>query len=185
MKYILASKSPRRKELLEQIDIIPEIIVSEADENINENDPVEMVKALSMIKAKAVYDSLDIMDTEYVVIGADTIVCYEGKIMGKPHSKDEAYTMIKQIEGKVHSVYTGFTLLFGDGRIINDYSETKVYVYSMSDSQINDYISTDEPYDKAGAYGIQGLFGRYVERIDGDYNNVVGLPVSKIMQYIS
>ena len=104
--------------------------------------------------------------------------------MGKPSSKEEAYRMIKLIEGNVHSVFTGFTIIFSDGRSITDYVETKVFVYPMKESEIEDYISTNEPYDKAGAYGIQGLFGRYVEKIEGDYNNVVGLPVSRIMQYI-
>lgn len=197
MKYILASKSPRRKELLEQIGIIPEIIVSEADENINETDPVEMVKALSRIKAQAVYEifkpvnnkemtnegSLSDMNEEYVIIGADTIVCHNNQIMGKPSSKEDAYKMIKDISGDTHSVYTGFTLMFNDGRVITDYAETKVFVYEMTEEQIIDYINTNEPYDKAGAYGIQGLFGKYVEKIEGDYNNVVGLPVSKIMRY--
>lgn len=183
MKYILASKSPRRKELLEQIGIKPVIMVSDADENIEETNPVEMVKKLSSIKASAVKEEIKEND-EYVIIGADTIVCFNNEIMGKPSSKEEAYRMIKLIEGNVHSVFTGFTIIFSDGRRITDYVETKVFVYPMKESEIEDYISTNEPYDKAGAYGIQGLFGRYVEKIEGDYNNVVGLPVSRIMQYI-
>ncbi|MCQ2543498.1 MAG: Maf family protein [Lachnospiraceae bacterium] len=183
MKYILASKSPRRKELLEQIGIKPVIMVSDADENIEETNPVEMVKKLSSIKASAVKEKIKEND-EYVIIGADTIVCFNNEIMGKPSSKEEAYRMIKLIEGNVHSVFTGFTIIFSDGRSITDYVETKVFVYPMKESEIEDYISTNEPYDKAGAYGIQGLFGRYVEKIEGDYNNVVGLPVSRIMQYI-
>ncbi len=88
------------------------------------------------------------------------------------------------LEGKVHSVFTGFTVFFENGKSVTDYSETKVYVYPMSNEEIEEYINTDEPYDKAGAYGIQGLFGKFVEKIDGDYQNVVGLPVSKIFQTI-
>ena len=116
-----------------------------------------------------------------VVLGADTVVYAGGRILGKPADKDEAREMIRLLAGNVHSVFTGFTLVFDNGKTITDYAETKVYVYPMNDEEIEDYISTNEPYDKAGAYGIQGIFGRYVEKIDGDYNNVVGLPVSKIL----
>lgn len=184
MNIILASKSPRRKELLEQIGIIPEIIVSEADENIDEKDPQSLVMKLSKIKAEAVFDDVKERNEEFCVLGADTVVFADDSILGKPENKEEARRMIKGLQGKYHYVYTGFTLIFSDKRIITDYCETKVYVYSMTDDEIEEYISTCEPYDKAGAYGIQGLFGRYVEKIDGDYNNVVGLPVSKIMRYI-
>lgn len=183
MKIILASKSPRRKELFEQIGVIPEIIVSEADENIEEKDPKELVKKLSRIKAEAVYNSL-IEKDDFCVVGADTVVYAEGEILGKPKDKEDARRMIRNLSDNVHSVFTGFTLLFKDGRKITDCCETKVFVYKMTEEEIEEYISTKEPYDKAGAYGIQGRFGKYVEKIDGDYNNVVGLPVSKIMQNI-
>lgn len=180
---ILASKSPRRKELFEQIGVIPKIVVSEADENIDEKDPRELVKKLSSIKAEAVKNIIN-ESGDYCVVGADTVVYANGRILGKPKDKDEARRMIEGLSGNVHSVFTGYTLIFKDGRKITDFCETKVYVYEMTDEEIEEYISSDEPYDKAGAYGIQGLFGKYVEKIDGDYNNVVGLPVSRIMQYI-
>ena len=182
---ILASKSPRRKELLENIGIKPLIIVSDADENIDESNPEELVKKLSHIKAQAVYDkikadkTIGLHEDDYI-LGADTIVYANGKVLGKPKDKDDARAMIKTLSGSVHSVYTGFTLIDSEGNTVSKAVETKVYVYEMSDSEIEDYISTDEPYDKAGAYGIQGLFGKYVEKIEGDYNNVVGLPVSAI-----
>ncbi|MBQ4276085.1 MAG: septum formation protein Maf [Lachnospiraceae bacterium] len=182
---ILASKSPRRKELLENIGIKPLIIVSDADENIDESNPEELVKKLSHIKAQAVYDkikadkTIGLHEDDYI-IGADTIVYANGNVLGKPKDKDDARAMIKTLSGSVHSVYTGFTLIDSEGNTVSKAVETKVYVYEMSDSEIEDYISTDEPYDKAGAYGIQGLFGKYVEKIEGDYNNVVGLPVSAI-----
>lgn len=180
---VLASKSPRRKELFEQIGVIPKIVVSEADENIDEKDPRELVKKLSSIKAEAVKNIIN-ESGDYCIVGADTVVYANGRILGKPKDKDEARRMIEGLSGKVHSVFTGYTLIFKDGRKITDFCETKVYVYEMTDEEIEEYISSDEPYDKAGAYGIQGLFGKYVEKIDGDYNNVVGLPVSRIMQYI-
>lgn len=182
---ILASKSPRRKELLENIGIKPLIIVSDADENIDESNPEELVKKLSHIKAWAVYDkvkadkTIGLHEDDYI-LGADTIVYANGNVLGKPKDKDDARAMIKTLSGSVHSVYTGFTLIDSEGHTVSKAVETKVYVYDMSDSEIEDYISTDEPYDKAGAYGIQGLFGKYVEKIEGDYNNVVGLPVSAI-----
>ena len=182
---ILASKSPRRKELLENIGIKPLIIVSDADENIDESNPEELVKKLSHIKAQAVYDkikadkTIGLHEDDYI-LGADTIVYANGNVLGKPKDKDDARAMIKTLSGSVHSVYTGFTLIDSEGNTVSKAVETKVYVYEMSDSEIEDYISTDEPYDKAGAYGIQGLFGKYVEKIEGDYNNVVGLPVSAI-----
>lgn len=199
IRIILASKSPRRKELIEGVGFKTLIIPSEADENIEEKDPAELVKKLSDIKAMSVYDCIkdkagkvvgisnDVRKTDInigendVVLGADTVVYAGGKILGKPADKDEARDMIQLLAGNVHSVFTGFTLVFSDRRKITDYSETKVYVYPMNNEEIEDYISTSEPYDKAGAYGIQGIFGRYVEKIDGDYNNVVGLPVSKIL----
>ena len=203
IRIILASKSPRRKELIEGVGFKTLIFPSEADENIEEKDPAELVKKLSEIKAMSVYDCIkdkvgknredfagnsndagntDINISENdVVLGADTVVYAGGRILGKPADKDEARDMIQLLAGNVHSVFTGFTLVFDNGKTITDYAETKVYVYPMNDEEIEDYISTNEPYDKAGAYGIQGIFGRYVEKIDGDYNNVVGLPVSKIL----
>ena len=206
IRIILASKSPRRKELIEGVGFKTLIIPSDADENIEEKDPAELVKKLSEIKAMSVYDcikdkagknredfagnsndagntNINISEND-VVLGADTVVYAGGRILGKPADKDEAREMIQLLAGNVHSVFTGFTLVFDNGKTITDYAETKVYVYPMSDEEIEDYISTNEPYDKAGAYGIQGLFGKYVEKIDGDYNNVVGLPVSKILNML-
>ena len=203
IRIILASKSPRRKELIEGAGFKTLIIPSDADENIEEKDPAELVKKLSEIKALSVYELIkdktgktcgvlaggsnnagktDVnISEEDVVLGADTVVYAGGRILGKPADKEDARDMIKLLAGNVHSVFTGFTLVLSNGQKITDYSETKVYVYPMSDEEIEEYISTNEPYDKAGAYGIQGIFGKYVEKIDGDYNNVVGLPVSKII----
>ena len=185
MKIILASKSPRRKELLEAYGVNIEIVPSDAEENIDEKNPSELVKMLSDIKASSVYQNVkDKMKDDELVLGADTIVYADGRILGKPSDRSEAYEMIKTISGSVHSVFTGFTVIYPYGKKISDYCETKVYVYDMSEDRINAYIDTPEPYDKAGGYGIQGLFGKYVEKIDGDYNNVVGLPVSKIFHVL-
>lgn len=187
MRIILASQSPRRKELFEQIGIEPEVIVSDVSEDVNEFNPAKHVENLSFIKAKAVFEKLSQrnINEPFVVVGADTVVYSDGQILGKPADKREAFDMIKGIQGKSHFVYTGFTVIFSNGKTITDHSKTEVFVYPMSFEEIMEYTGTDEPYDKAGAYGIQGLFGRYVEKIIGDYNNVVGLPVSKIMQYIT
>ena len=207
IRIILASKSPRRKELLENAGFEIFIIPSKAEENIDEKDPAEMVKKLSYIKANSVYENMankeGEIDSSYaintgktaesgitdkeddtksiIVLGADTVVYAGGMILGKPKDKEDARDMIKMLSGNVHSVFTGFTIVQADGKSVTDYSETKVYVYPMTDEEIEDYRSSNEPYDKAGAYGIQGIFGKYVEKIDGDYNNVVGLPVSKII----
>ena len=183
MNIILASKSPRRKELLENAGFNTIILPSDADENISEDNPMELVKKLSFLKAESVYNKVKEKNdnSNSLVLGADTVVFADGKILGKPKGKAEAREMIKMLEGKVHSVFTGFTVFMKNGRSITDYSETKVFVYPMSSEDIEEYINTDEPYDKAGAYGIQGIFGKYVEKIEGDYQNVVGLPVSKIL----
>ena len=189
MTIILASKSPRRKELLENAQAKIIICPSDAEEDIEEKDPAELVMKLSSLKAESVFEqNPDIFKSlesdKAFILGADTVVYAGGKILGKPADKDEARDMIKLLSGSVHSVFTGFTILFEDGKKITDHAETKVFVYPMSDEEIEDYISTDEPYDKAGAYGIQGLFGKFVEKIEGDYNNVVGLPVSKILHTV-
>ncbi len=189
MTIILASKSPRRKELLENAQAKIIICPSDAKEDIEEKDPAELVMKLSSIKAESVFEQnpdlfTSLESEKSFILGADTVVYAGGMILGKPADKNEARDMIKLLSGSVHSVFTGFTILFEDGKKITDYAETRVFVYPMSDEEIEDYISTDEPYDKAGAYGIQGLFGRFVEKIEGDYNNVVGLPVSKILHTV-
>ena len=119
-----------------------------------------------------------------IVIGADTIVCQDGKIMGKPKDKEDAAKMLKRLAGNTHSVFTGVTVI-EDGVTVRTFScETKVRVYPMTEQEIWDYIETGEPMDKAGAYGIQGRFAAWIEGIEGDYNNVVGLPVSALWQVL-
>jgi septum formation protein len=178
-KIILASGSPRRRELLTQIGIDFDVVTSNAEEIITRTYPQDIVCELSCLKAKAVYDMLkesrkDIDNS--VIIGADTIVYCDGEILGKPADNDDAYRMIKKISGGVHQVYTGVTFIY-KGNVKSFSEKTDVSVYDMSETEINRYIQTGEAIDKAGAYGIQGAFAAYV---NGDYNNVVGLPVAKL-----
>jgi septum formation protein len=181
-KIVLASGSPRRRELLEQIGINFEVITSNADENITEKNPEKLVCALSKIKAEAVFKECAGTDYENAIfIGADTIVYHEGRVLGKPKTKQEAVSMLKSLSGNEHSVFTGVTLLSKD-KCVCFAEETKVRVSDMTDEEIAGYAATDEPMDKAGAYGIQGRFAAYVKGITGDYNNVVGLPVCRVYQ---
>lgn len=183
---ILASGSPRRKELLEQIGMEFEIITSDVDENTDITKPEDYVIYLSGIKAKAVFDKLKqenrYNNKEYVIIGADTIVSHKGNILTKPKDEEDAVNILKELAGDCHQVYTGVTLLYSDGTKKSFAEKTDVHCYDMTLQEIKDYISTGESMDKAGAYGIQGRFAAFIKGIEGDYNNVVGLPVSRIYQ---
>ena len=182
-KVVLASASPRRKELLEQIGIIPDIRPSAVEEEKNEEEPSKLVENLSYIKAA---DVASRCEAGTLVIGADTVVavCPKGEerpvILGKPGNAENAGNMIRQIQGHVHQVYTGVTICSAH-KNVSFYEKTDVWVYDMTDEEIRDYISTGEPMDKAGAYGIQGKFAAYIKGIEGDYNNVVGLPVARLV----
>ena len=192
-KIILASGSPRRKELLSQIGIEYDVVVSNIEEYTDETEPDKIVEALSRQKALATAEGCDNAQKEpataegcdgtRIILGADTVVSVDGIILGKPSSKEDAYRMLKLISGRNHEVYTGVTLVkkSGEDRKIITFSEkTLVYVKEMTDEEIWNYIESGEPMDKAGAYGIQGRFAAFVEGIDGDYNNIVGLPVSRV-----
>ena len=182
-EFILASASPRRKELLSQIGIRFRTCVSKKEEEILRDEPEDIVKSLSYAKARDVYER----HRDAVVIGADTIVVCDQHIMGKPQN-EEAYEMISKIQGEIHQVYTGVTIIWSqDGvtRVSSFIQMTNVEVYHMSEAQIREYIATSEPYDKAGGYAIQGFFARYIKQIGGDYNNVVGLPVGKLYQILN
>ncbi|MDO5403760.1 MAG: Maf family protein [Eubacteriales bacterium] len=184
MKLILASGSPRRKELLEQIGLEFEVITSNADENTESASPDEIVCDLSRLKAMGVFNQLNKKKDaqEYAVIGADTIVYFNGKVYGKPVGEQMAYDMINSLSGNVHQVYTGVTVVCSNGKVKSFAEKTDVEVCAMSEKEILDYIKTKEPFDKAGGYGIQGAFAAFVKGIKGDYNNVVGLPVSRLYQ---
>ncbi|MGN0160324.1 MAG: Maf family protein [Lachnospiraceae bacterium] len=187
MRFILASGSPRRRELLTQVGIIFEVITSSVDEVVTVNNPDQVVESLSKQKAEDVFHRIKDVHEDMVVIGADTVVASEGKILGKPKNEMDAYNMIEGIAGKTHSVFTGVTLCMmqnGKERTITFSAETKVMVDVMTPENIRDYIATGESLDKAGAYGIQGRFAAYVTGIEGDYNNVVGLPVGRLCKVL-
>lgn len=184
MRIVLASASPRRKELLQQLGMEYEIVVSDVEEIITETEPSRVVEELSMQKAEAVFRQ---MKGDVLVIGADTVVSLDEVILGKPKDEEQAKSMLRKLQAREHHVYTGVTLYIrkGDNEIRKTFSEcTGVTFYPMTESEISWYVETGEPMDKAGAYGIQGLGGRFVERICGDYNNVVGLPIARLYQEV-
>lgn len=185
-KIILASASPRRKELMLQAGYEFEIQVSHKEEFYTSETPDEIVKELALLKAKDIAEKNDAKNL--VVIGADTVVAYRGSILGKPQSKEDAFAMIKSFQGDKHQVYTGVAILDydvdGKETVINQAVKTDVYVNSMSDEEIWKYIETDNVMDKAGSYGIQSGFSIHIEKIVGDYFNVVGLPISYIYKIL-
>ena len=185
-KVILASASPRRRELLAQTGLEFEVIPGEIEEDaVIQNlrtDPAAAVEALSRCKAEAVAQQIP----EGIVIGSDTIV-WDNEIMGKRKDRADAYRMLRQIQGKTHSVFTGVTVLVKDEAGTKSqvfFCETKVTVYPMTEKETEAYLDTGESMDKAGAYGIQGKFGLWVKEINGDYNSVVGLPLSALWQVL-
>ena len=187
MKIILGSKSPRRQELLKQIGVSFECVVSEKEEIITDTNPETVVRDLSAGKAADVCARIreQYSGEEVLIIGADTIVAYNNRILGKPADKAEAFETLKMLQGNKHQVYTGVTIFYlsgsGDAGTACCFTEcTDVYMKAMTDQAIRAYIDTGEPMDKAGAYAIQGLFAVNIEKISGDYNNVVGLPVARI-----
>ena len=177
---ILASGSPRRKELMGLLPWAFEIKTEEVEEVISKSlSPEENVMALARQKAEAV-------SKEYphqIVIGADTVVCLNGEIMGKPRDRQHAREMLAQLSGQTHQVYTGVAVLRAeDATLETFYIGTKVKMQVLSDEEIEAYLETKEPFDKAGAYGIQGYGARYIEKIEGDYYSVMGLPVHALYE---
>lgn len=192
MKIILASQSPRRKELLERVGFDFEIIVSDADENIKESNPGRFVEQLSRRKADAVVPQIvSRMDGEdYLIIGSDTVVVQEDSILGKPKDEEDAVRMLLSLSGRQHSVYTGVTLLRVRNGVVDESGsqtfseETKVFMYDISESEAREYVQGKEPMDKAGAYAIQGQGERFIRSIEGSFSNVVGLPAARVYQII-
>lgn len=181
MELILASGSPRRQELLKMLGIPFTVVVSETEEETGCSDPARVTEELSRRKAEAAAEQIE----EGVVIGADTVVACQGTILGKPRDAAMATDMLSSLRGREHMVYTGVTVLVkkGPDRKTITFSEgTGVRIAPMTDREIADYIATGEPYDKAGGYGIQGTFGKFVEGIHGDYYNVVGLPLHRLYE---
>lgn len=181
---VLASGSPRRKELLAKTGLKFSVVVSGGEEKAETSDPAETVEKLSLDKASAVADLLQAEKEPQLIIGADTVVACDGEILGKPSDREDAFRMLWKLQGQTHQVYTGVTLLLKKKHTwqAHTFSEkTDVQFYPVSREELFAYIETGEPMDKAGSYGIQGGFGIYVKGICGDYNNVVGLPVGRLV----
>lgn len=184
-KIILASASPRRRELMQQAGLDFEICVSTKEEKKGPWGPEEMVRRLSCQKAR---DVAERYPENCIIVGADTVVACGGEILGKPADNQDAFRMLHMLQGHTHEVYTGVTVIEGsaDARKATVFAEkTEVTMYPMTDRMIWDYIATGEPSDKAGAYGIQGRAAVFIKSINGDYNNVVGLPVAALWQYLN
>lgn len=194
-RIVLASASPRRIALLHQIGIDAEVMPSHKPEIVTSTDPATVVRTLSLQKAEDIAEQLlnsshvihpdpesfSCASGNLIVIGADTVVAVDGKILGKPKTHEEAFSMISELSGRTHHVYTGVAICH-DGQTEGFAESTAVHVAPMSENEIRSYADSDEPMDKAGAYGIQGFFGRYITGIEGDYNNVVGLPAAHLYQ---
>lgn len=176
-RVVLASGSPRRREILDRSGIAHEVMVSSCSEETDETEPAAYVKELALRKA---LDVKNRAGADALVLAADTVVALDDEILGKPADETDAENMLKSLSGRFHEVYSGVAILFPNGEKEVFSNCTRVYVRPLTKEQIKEYIDTKEPMDKAGAYGIQGGFGLYIERIDGDYLNVVGLPVSEL-----
>lgn len=206
VRLVLASASPRRRELLSQIGLEFTVMPSTKEENAKTTEAGALVQELSRQKAVDIWEQLSgdqgqnpdadqeqiseetqepnlngKRQPELLVIGADTVVCCEGKILGKPHSREAAAEILTALQGRSHEVYTGVTL-YSQSETVTFFECTQVEFYPMTEVEISEYIDSKEPMDKAGAYGIQGLGARFVKDIRGDYNNVVGLPVGRLYQ---
>lgn len=188
MRIILASGSPRRRELLDLAGVSYEVMPSHKEEIISSTEPVEVVKELSLMKAEDIADScfLGKTEEEILIIGADTVVASNNQILGKPRDVENAKEILRSLAGRSHSVFTGLAFLrIKNGKIekmINKAVETKVMVEPMTEAEIEAYVATKEPMDKAGAYGIQGKFAPYITGIEGDYYNVMGFPICTVMK---
>ncbi|MCB6611006.1 Maf family protein [[Clostridium] symbiosum] len=203
IKVILASASPRREELLRQIGIVPEVMPSRVEEKVTKKEPDQVVMELSRQKAEEVAARLEKTQKEkftedrakkaekteaeegtsltQIVVGSDTVVYADGRILGKPADYEDAANMLRTLQGGTHHVYTGVTLIAGE-RKKTFAVETVVDVYPMSEQEIEAYLACGESMDKAGAYGIQGRFAAHIRGIQGSYTNVMGLPAGRVYQ---
>ncbi len=185
---ILASASPRRRELLKKADIPFTVMPADIEEVMVAGEPADVAEEISSYKAEYVADKLirEEKQDSFVILSADTIVTVDGKVLGKPRDEEEAFNVLKELQGREHEVYTGVTIAVKHpGKNVHYkqfHEKTRVKIYPVSDEQIRDYISTGEPLDKAGSYAIQGSFAKYIKSIKGDYSNVVGLPVGRVFK---
>ncbi|MBY0359319.1 MAG: Maf family protein [Candidatus Obscuribacterales bacterium] len=176
MRIVLASASPRRLDLLSSLGLRFDVVPSDVDENIDLTDPAEFVRQLSLVKAEAV--AAQLTNGPALVLGADTIVVLKDQILGKPTSRENAFAMLSSLSGNCHQVFTGVSLLESNGsRRKTLHRVSNVYFRPLNPDEIRHYINTDEPMDKAGSYALQGLGSSFVEKIDGCYTNIIGLPV--------
>lgn len=177
---ILASASPRRKEIFTLADLSFEVLPSSVEEVVTKEMPHEVVMELASQKA---WDIWEKTQKDRMVVGADTVVACDGKILGKPKDEEDAFKMLSMLSGRTHQVYTGVSLIWKN-REHTFYEETEVTFYPMTEEEISKYISTKEPMDKAGAYGIQGKAAAFIRGICGDYYNVVGFPIARFLQEV-
>jgi len=180
MKIILASQSPTRYNILKGFGIVPEVIKTNADENIS-GEPEYIVKELALRKAAKAVEMIG--GTSGLIIAADTIVAFENKILGKPDSERDAFNMLSMLSGKNHEVYSGLALIY-KGRTLCDFDITRVKFKDISEREINLYIKTGDPMTRAGSYGAEGIGAAFIERIDGDFFNIAGLPVFKFVKML-
>lgn len=188
-QIILASESPRRKEIMRTMGIPFTAVSVDVLEETKETEPAPLVQALAKLKTEAVEQKLTLPEEQdYIIIGADTMVFYQNQALGKPKDEADAFRMLQLLSDDTHEVYTGVNLLIhkanGSKESISFAVGTKVVVQPLTEEQIRDYIATGEPMDKAGAYAIQGAFGIYIKEIIGDYYNVVGFPIAKIYEVL-
>lgn len=178
-KIVLASGSPRRKEIFEQVGVKFQVQPSNIEEIITKDLPEDIVIELADVKA---VDIAKYYNEDTIIIGADTLVALDGQVMGKPKDKQDAINMIVKLQGNKHQVYTGVSVILKGKteKKINFFEATDVWVNPMEESQILSYVASGEPFDKAGAYGIQGKFAIYIGKIIGDYYNIVGFPIAKL-----
>ncbi len=189
-KLILASASPRRRDILTQLGLEFSVLPADVDEGLTTSVPSLAVEELSLRKASACLEKVkeeERIQEPVLILGADTVVACEGRILGKPADKEDACRMLSLLQGRSHQVYTGVTLICWrgeEGKLWEKtfHEVTDVHFYPMTQEEIRFYVDTKEPMDKAGAYGIQGLGARFIRRIEGDYNNVVGLPAARLYQ---
>ena len=188
MRIILASNSPRRKELLHQIFNDFDVIKSNFDEDeVKEKEPGKLVQILSLKKAEEVFNRIQNKENELLVIGGDTLVYFDGQVLGKPKDKEDAFNTLKKLQGNKNEVYSAFTIIFKkDNKTIKEthLSKSIVTMKTMSDEEIERYIKTGEPMDKAGSYAVQGIGSKFIEKIEGSYSSVVGLDIEKLKEII-
>lgn len=187
MDIILASGSPRRSDLMKQVGLDFRVSTCNTDESYDSSlNPADIVMELSLRKADAVFDK-EMPEKDTVIVAADTIVTIDNKILGKPHNRQDAVNMLTSLSGRQHQVYTGVALYYymGGRVFIENFADcANVFFRELSQDIINEYVDSWEPMDKAGAYGIQGLGAILVDKIDGDYYTIVGLPISKVYHSI-